>query len=95
MQCFRQRREELMSPLSVWALSWCASWLFASAGRHEPSALLYLRLAGIPLVTRDSNFIEEAVELVDNGRHLLGKISSVHGDLLPAAYQTVSRITMQ
>ena len=42
----------------------------------------------------NSNLIEKAVQLIDDGRDLLRQVSGVHVDVLPAAYQDAA-FTMQ
>jgi hypothetical protein len=48
-------------------------------------SIAYLCLALFPVMAGDADVVEEAVQLADDGRHLLGEVASVHCDCRPAS----------
>ena len=57
-----------------------------SHGAHigDPTAT-HLCFARIALMAGDTNIIEQAVQLADDGRDLLGEVARVHGGCVPPA----------
>jgi hypothetical protein len=47
--------------------------------------LLYLCLARVALMAGHTDLVEQAVQLADDGRDLLGEVARVHGDCRPAS----------
>lgn len=39
---------------------------------------MYLCLARVPLMAGDANLVEQAMQLADNSRDLLGQVAGVH-----------------